>query len=282
MKAYKHFKFSGQLTAEQYIFFKRYGFIHFEQFASIEEVNGILDSIKSIEQEWIATEKQSVKGIPIKYGKDVDGNTIVHRYAFVSDFSPQVKAFAVSEKLKALLELMPDGARIALQEKDGVVLNHYVNVSGSQFFEMGWHTDSARDLFYGKKIQPMLNVGLYLDDSPAEKGGLRILPETHEQGLWSSLFKKKYFIDHKPDKNEVAVVAKAGDLVIHDGRLWHRVAQAHVEGEASRRRVMYIPVIVGKEQLKDENSKPPLYHKFSHLVGDSRKTKVKLNNRAVL
>lgn len=282
MKTYKKFRFNGQLSAEQYLFFRKYGFIHFEQFASMDGVSRILESIKPVEQDWVANGLSAVKGIPIKYGKDLDGSTIVHRYAFTSYFSAEVKAFATSEKLKALLELMPEGARIALQEKDGVVFNHYINVAGSQFFEMGWHTDSARDIFYGKKIQPMLNVGLYLDDSPVEKGGLRILPQTHEQGLWSTLFKKKYFVDHKPDKNEVAISAKAGDLVIHDGRLWHRVAQAQVEGEASRRRVMYIPVIIGKEQLKDDNSKPPLYHKLSHLVGDSRKTKINLKKKVEL
>jgi len=279
MKAYKRFRFEGQLTAEQYLFFQKNGFIHFEGFASQQEVADILSSIDTIQKDWVARDVKVINGIPIKYGKDVDGSDIVHRFAFTSQFSQPVKDFASSEKLKNMLELMPDDARIALDEKDGVVFNHYVNVSGSNFFEMGWHTDSARDLFYGKKVNPMLNVGLYLDDSPVSKGGLRILPGTHSQGIFQTLFKKKYFVDHKEDVNEVAVEAKAGDLVIHDGRMWHRVAAATVQGEASRRRVMYIPVIIGKYQPKNENSKAPFYHKFSHLVGDSRKTAILKKNK---
>lgn len=274
MKAYKRFRFDGQLTAEQYLFFQKNGFIHFEGFASQDEVKAILDSLDPIQEDWVSRNVQTINGIPIKYGKDVDGRAIVHRYAFTSQFSKPVETFATSAKLEKMLELMPEDARIALNEKDGVVFNHYVNVEGSNFFEMGWHTDSARDLFYGKKVNPMLNVGLYLDDSPVSKGGLRILPGTHSQGVFQTLFKKKYFVDHKEDENEVAVEAKAGDLVIHDGRMWHRVAAAGVTGEASRRRVMYIPVIIGKYQPKDENSKAPFYHKFSHLVGDSKKTKL--------
>lgn len=274
MKTYQRFTFNGQLTAEQYLFFQKNGFIHFEGFASGGEVKSILDSLEPVQKEWVSNHVQTVNGIPIKYGKDVGGADIVHRYAFTSQFSKPVEEFASSDKLKKMLELMPDDARIGLNEKDGVVLNHYVNVEGSNFFEMGWHTDSARDIFYGKKVLPMLNVGLYLDDSPISKGGLRILPGTHSQGLFKTLFKKKYFVDHKEDGNEIAVVAKAGDLVIHDGRMWHRVAAATVTGEESRRRVMYIPVIIGKYQPKDENSKAPFYHKFSHLVGDSKKTKI--------
>ena len=280
MSRYKKFRFNDQLTAEQYLFFHKHGFIHFEGFVSKAQVDDMLASLVPVEQDWVGQRRKDVNGIPIKYGKDIDGREIVQRFAFTSQFSEPIRSFAQSKQLAAVLELMPEDARIALNEKDGVVLNHYVNGPESSFFEMGWHTDSARDLFYGKKINPMLNVGLYLDDSGPEKGGLRILPGTHKQGVFKTLFRKKYFIDHNPDPKEVAVIAKAGDLVIHDGRMWHRVAQASVDGEASRRRVMYIPVIIGAYKPKDERSKAPFYHKFSHLVGDRRKTSFIRNRKA--
>lgn len=280
MPTYPTFKFTGELTAAQYLFFQKNGFIHFENFISQHQVKEILASIDKVQADWVKNDIKNVNGIPIKYGKDVDGSDIVHRFAFTSQFSTAVHDFASQPALDSLLDLMPEGARIALNEKDGVVFNHYVNVDGSNFFEMGWHTDSARDIFYGKKVNPMLNVGLYLDDSPVSKGGLRILPGSHKQGILQTLFKKKYFVDHSEDEKEVAVEAKAGDLVIHDGRIWHRVAAASVKGEASRRRVMYIPVIVGKYQPKDKNSKMPVYHKFSHLIGDRRKTAILKKQKA--
>jgi ectoine hydroxylase-related dioxygenase (phytanoyl-CoA dioxygenase family) len=131
---------------------------------------------------------------------------------------------------------------------------------------MGWHTDSMRDIFYGKKINPMLNVGLYLDDSSEFNGGLRILPGTHRQNLFSMLFKKAYFMNNEADKKEMLVQAKAGDVVVHDGRIWHRVALSPHVGAPSRRRVMYTPVIVGKYMPKHEESSTPLYHHFQKLV----------------
>jgi len=37
-------------------------------------------------------------------------------------------------------------------------------------------------------------------------------------------------------------------------------------GAASRRRVMYIPVIIGKYMPKSEESSTPLYHHFQKMV----------------
>ena len=154
------------------------------------------------------------------------------------------------------------GSRIGEDEKDGVVVNHYVNVPNSSYKQLGWHTDSARDIFYGKKVLPMLNVGLYFDASSADNGGLRILPCTHQQNFFSMLFHKAYFLSKREDAGELLVNAKKGDLVIHDGRMWHRVGQSPHFGEKSRRRVMYIPFITGEYHPKNEQSKTPIYLKF--------------------
>lgn len=112
----------------------------------------------------------------------------------------------------------------------------------------------------------MLNVGLYFDDSSSDKGGLRIIPGTHKQNMFSMLFKKAYFMNNDEDKHEMLVDAKAGDMVVHDGRIWHRVAMSPKYGAASRRRVMYTPVILGKYMPKSDDSATPFYHHFQKLV----------------
>jgi ectoine hydroxylase-related dioxygenase (phytanoyl-CoA dioxygenase family) len=272
--SYQKFTFQGDLTKEQIDFFQKNGFIHFQNFSSRETVDEILQSIEEVQRQWVREDVKKVNGIPIKYGTDVDGKTIVQRFAFVNQYSQAIQQFALQPALQALKVLMPQGARLGLEEKDGIVFNHYVNTSGSNFYHMGWHTDSARDIFYGKKVSPMLNIGFYLDDSASEKGGLRVLPGTHKQGIFGLLFRKKYYLNNYADKNEVLVDAKAGDLVIHDGRIWHRVAPSPLTGEASRRRVMYIPMIVGKYQPKTEKSKTPLYLHLLPLVGSTKYKKL--------
>ena len=112
----------------------------------------------------------------------------------------------------------------------------------------------------------MLNVGLHLDAVGEEEGGLRILPGTHTQGFFSMCFRKLYFLWHRQDKNEVCVKTQPGDLTVHDGRLWHRVAQAKMSGEASLRHSIYVPYLTGPVEVKGPESPTPGYHRLGALM----------------
>jgi phytanoyl-CoA hydroxylase len=264
--SYIKFTLGNKITEEQKDFFNQNGFIHFKDFIKPETVNDIINASSQVQQQWLQNEKVKVNGIPIKYGKDLDGSAIVQRFAFLNQHHPLFEELTHDPRFETLLELIGTGARLGTEEKDGMVLNHYVNGHESKFTQMGWHTDGLRDIFHGQKLNPMLNVGIHLNTLKPENGGLRVLPGTHKQSLYQMLFRKKYFLDNKADTNEMAIVPNAGDLTIHDGRLWHRVAQSSVIGEESRRRVIYIPIIAGKYEPKNENSPTAFYQRFANLV----------------
>lgn len=266
MKAYPKFKLEEKLTPEQIEFYNENGFIHFEDFIKPETVETVIKASQQVERKWIDNKVEKVNGVPIKYGKDLNGETIVQRFAFTSQHSPVISELVNDPRLDTLLPLVGEDARIGENEKDGVVFNHYINSEHSKFTQMGWHTDGLRDLFYGGKIKPMINVGIHLNNLKEENGGLRLIPGSHKQGIFDMLFRKKYFLDNRPDENEVAVIPKAGDLTIHDGRLWHRVAQSTLVGEVSRRRVIYVPIINGEYEPKNENSPTKFYQRFAGLV----------------
>ena len=261
--AYPLFDLGPELTTEQKEFFDKHGFIHFRNFITTETVTRIHQEMDKIRDQWLKENIDIVNGVPIKFGRDVDGKTIVQRYAFANKYSTFLQELLRDPRLKALFELigLPD-CRIGEDEKDGLVINHYVNSENSTFAQMGWHTDALRDIFYGQKVMPMLNVGIHLDNSSTDNGGLRLLPGTHNQGLYDMLFKKWYFYEKKADKNEIGLNVDAGDLTVHDGRLWHRVALSPYVGEKSRRRVMYVPVVTGKYVPKTAESKPLFYQRF--------------------
>lgn len=263
---YPTFTLSSTLDAEQRRFFKENGFIHFKHFIPPATVQSIIDVATEVQQQWIAGGVQKVNGVPIKYGKDLNGAPIVQRFAFINKYAPVLSDLLRDPRLSALLALIGPGARIGEHEKDGMVFNHYVNGPHSKFTKMGWHTDGLRDIFYGSRLNPMLNVGLHLSTLRPEQGGLRIIPGTHHQNLFSLLFRKRYFLDHRPDPEELAILPEAGDLTVHDGRLWHRVAQSQQAGEESRRRVIYIPLIAGKYEPKNEYSPTLFYQRFAGLV----------------
>lgn len=266
-ESYPRFSLGPKLTEEQKEFFEINGFIHFKKFVDQKTVDEMLKESQRVQKQWIDEGRKVVNGVPIKFGTDVDGKKIVQRFAFLNQFATIFEEFLKDPRLEALFEFIgaPD-SRIGINEKDGLVFNHYVNTAKSNFSQLGWHTDSLRDFFNGSKIMPMLNVGLHFDQSSPENGGLRILPGTHNKGIKTLLFRKVYYLNSKADKKEIGLSVEPGDLTVHDGRIWHRVAQSPHIGEVSRRRVMYIPIISGRYQPRDENSKPLLYQRFQSLT----------------
>jgi len=260
---YPVFQFGDKLTAEQKAFFDKNGFLHFKRFISQDQVAQLLNASQDLQNEWIRKGLKSINGVPIKYGTDINGERIVQRFAFINQHNEQFAELLRDTRLKSLFDLIgADDCRIGETEKDGLVLNHYINTEESNYSQLGWHTDALRDIFQGQKVMPMLNVGIHLDNSTTDNGGLRIIPGTHNKGLGTMLFKKMYFISHKPDKKEVGLNVEAGDLTVHDGRLWHRVARSPFTGEKSRRRVMYVPIITGKFIPRDKHSKPLFYQRL--------------------
>jgi len=261
------FELGDAVTDEQLAFFKEHGVIVFRNYLPKEDVATYIAEQQRIEAQLLAEKKEKVNGIPLKFGKDDKGNTTIQRLCFSSLHSDPLKQLLADQRLQALTAFLhPYEGRIAENEKDGLVINNYINTPNSTFTQMGWHTDSPRDLFMGQKIMPMLNVGIHLDTCAFDNGGLRVIPGTHTQSMFKLLFGKKYFLDNNDDPREVGFNINAGDLSVHDGRLWHRVKQSPNFGEASRRRVMYVPIVTGKYKPKDENSKTPFYHRFTGKV----------------
>ena len=260
------FRLEDGVTSTHLSYFRKHGIIQFKNFLDKSALTQIHTEVQQVQELLLRNNIQKVNGIPLKFGTDVNGSPLIQRIAFASHYSNTLRELLKDKRLQSLTTLLGSYAgRIGENEKDGLVINHYVNAAESQFKQLGWHTDSPRDLFLGSRILPMLNVGIHLDDCPLENGGLRVLPGTHEQGILKLLFRKKYFIDNNPDKKEVGFDIEAGDLTVHDGRLWHRVQQSPYTGEKSRRRVMYIPIITGAYQPKTANSPTPFYHKLAHL-----------------
>jgi phytanoyl-CoA hydroxylase len=261
------FVLGKKVTPEQLQFFHKYGVLQFRHFISRETVAVFLNEVNKVQKEFLDKQMTKINGIPLKFGTDVNGEKIIQRLAFTSHFSPILSDFLKDERLAALTELLqPYEGRIGENEKDGLVVNHYINTAESEYKQLGWHTDSPRDIFLGSRIMPMLNVGLHLDDCPFENGGLRVLAGTHNQGIFTLLFKKKYFVDNRPDPKEIGLNIEAGDLTVHDGRLWHRVQKSPNTGEKSRRRVMYIPIVTGSYQPKNDKSPTPFYHRIAKFV----------------
>ena len=254
------FTLSESLTDEQRVFLDVYGFLHFREVLSADEVDLIAQAQTDLERKWLEEGVDALRGVPIFYGPGLGGQEVSYRLPFCSEHSPELRALLDDPRFDPIKELVGRDVRVGHTEQDGVVINRYVNAEGSVRPGLGWHTDGLRDIFYLRRPQQMLNFGLHLDHITAAEGGLRLLPGTHRQGILSMMFRKPYFISHRPDPREIAVETRPGDMTVHDGRLWHRVAANQTPG--TQRRSLYVPYMTGAPIIRDDESKTVLYHRL--------------------
>lgn len=256
------FRLRDVITPLQRAFLDVHGFLVFDRVLALDEVARMQEEILAVQAKLASEGTRQVFGVPVWFGDDPDGKPFLQRTGFFSVMSPWAWELLEGPRFQVVRALIGEDARIGQREKDGVVLNRYLNAPGSLRPNLGWHTDAMRDLFYNWAVPgPMLNVGLHLDRIRPEDGGLRILPGTHHDPFLLMAFRKPYFVAHRPDPKEVAVETWPGDLTVHDGRAWHRVETSPRTGWESLRTSMYIPYVRDAWQPKDENSRPMWYHR---------------------
>src|SRR4051812_33855142 len=100
------FQFKGELTPEQRRFLDEQGFIKFERFLSDDEVRFVWGEIEKVQAGWIAEGRSKAYGIPIKYGKDLDGRPFVNRFAFTTMYSRPLHEFITSERFQQIATIL--------------------------------------------------------------------------------------------------------------------------------------------------------------------------------
>lgn len=253
------FQLAAEITPLQHAFLARNGYLVFARVAAEDEVARTLAEVAAVERKLLDEGIERICGVPVWFGVGPDGGPWLQRMGFSSYFSPWLDAFVQDARFEPIRTLIGADARIGTREKDGVVFNRYGNHPGSLRPDLAWHTDALRDLFYNRRMPgPMLNVGLHFDRVRPEDGGLRVLPGTHTQSGWSTLFRKLHFVTNDDDPDEVMVETWPGDLTVHDGRMWHRVKGAP-QGRPLLRRSMYVPYVVDAYQPKTADTPTNLY-----------------------
>ena len=180
------FTLGPRITGVQKAFLDLHGFLVFAEVARRDELEAILADVDRIEAEWLAEKREQVYGIPLYVGQGLDGRPFIQRFAFTSMFSDRIRDFVRDRRFEPVRRLIGDNARVGDNEKDGVVFNRNLNVPGTTYRSLGWHTDGLRDLFYLRGIKPQLNVGLHFDRCTAKTGGLDLVKavDNLQPGAW--------------------------------------------------------------------------------------------------
>ena len=111
-----------------------------------------------------------MNGIPLFIGSAPERSPLFRERPSHHAFPRWSETWISDRRLEPIKTLIGSEVRIGDQEKDGCVVNTYLNVEGSVYPRLGWHTDGLRDVFYLRKPKQMLNVGIHLSDCPLENG----------------------------------------------------------------------------------------------------------------
>jgi hypothetical protein len=252
------------LTPDLLTHLQTQGWVRLPGVVSADELTGLHAALDAAADLMLAEGRTTVLGLPLLITELPDGTCRVGRMGYASHYVRAVESLVSETRFEPVRQLIDPNAVLAERCRMGVLYNdlHTVPQGASR---MGWHTDGHKLLFRGRWPVQNLQVCLHLDDAPAEHGGVRVLPGTHTQGLWGLLTRKLLFADKSPDPAEVALSARAGDVTIYDGRLWHRTDPGSVPG--ARRRQLWLKYLATPEPDRSEDTPASLFLKAQGLDG---------------
>ena len=79
-----YYELGTKLTEEQLDLFDEQGVIIFRNFITKDRVAAIIAETQRIEKEWLDAGYEKMNGIPLKFGKDANGNKCIQRLCFLS------------------------------------------------------------------------------------------------------------------------------------------------------------------------------------------------------
>jgi ectoine hydroxylase-related dioxygenase (phytanoyl-CoA dioxygenase family) len=219
------------------------------------------DELRRVKQDCLDLQRRAAAGelsdrhMPesMRHQPDTLPNYVDH----VSELSEAVRSVAEGPTLQAIMRsLLGDGCWPGYLGGRQVKYQDARPGTDSQYSRIGWHSDwqAAPSL----PIFPKVAFTLHLDATSPYNGFLRVLPGSH---LWATPAQSKVPSDGRvsdlPElvggytkapppfpmpsgfeklRGEVGVYAAEGDVILHDGYVWHAAARA-TDDNARRRHV---------------------------------------------
>lgn len=234
---------SLSITPQDVRFFEENGYLHLKNVISKEE----LASLRAYEEK--VSEAAEELTVPSKhYGYETD--PVTQRKLLCRIYNAQLRG-------GAFLELYGNPSVLSIGEA----------LLGPNFVPMGvilvvkrpgfgasvpWHRDPS-----GFRLEPGINVGIYLDDATPENGMLYVVPGSHK--ITNTDFQQAIEENGFHIPGSIPVPAQAGDIVVHSEHVLHgsRVVRAQ-----NKRRVLYYGIRSVAEQLSRGGKYTPAWVRY--------------------
>ncbi|NMR25365.1 hypothetical protein HH219_07445 [Pseudoalteromonas sp. NEC-BIFX-2020_015] len=150
------------------------------------------------------------------------GEPFVYRINSLFQFQPRFACLLAHTKLMSYVEAIV--GEPVLPSYESIVIKNSLDSLG-----FDWHRDMAV-----KTQEPIITLGIYLDDAIAEQGALKVVPGSHCSQLCVCDIKRQLSDSRLQSVN---VTAKAGDVVIHHVNTAH--CSGRQESSAIRRTIYF-------------------------------------------
>lgn len=232
------------LSAEGRALFARHGFVRINGAITSRTRNVLLRAYDQV------LEESSYDPSDAWVSPGVDGRSVIQRFNRLDRYHHVIRDFASSSAVlhQIARALLGQDVRFigwdARNEGAVMVIKDARNIG--QHAALPWHRDG--DFTLNRRINPFVNIGVYLDASTEDRGCLVVLPP-HAKGASSMKAGTTLSV-----AGEISVPASQGDIVVHSSSTWHRSGSA-VEPGATRC-VLYMNYTARRDPSKMAGNAP--------------------------
>ncbi|PGW29656.1 phytanoyl-CoA dioxygenase family protein [Bacillus cereus] len=204
----KKFQYNGSVTSIQKDYFNTWGFIIYQNFINEEEIEVINNEAQILMRKTLNKEipKDDIDDLtPLSY--DEKGNPFLHRLPYFTKYCSDTNEILTSKKIEMIGKglLNNKNAWMLSDTMHGSMLQAKKFNKESQYKKIDWHIDFNENHI----LSPLVSLGIYLDDSIVQNGCLLVVPGSHNTPV------SKFVPPALP------IEVKAGDMVCHNGQIYH-------------------------------------------------------------
>ncbi|GAB3028301.1 hypothetical protein GCM10027051_36740 [Niabella terrae] len=244
--AIQQFNFNHEITALHKYYFDIYGLLHFKQFVGSHTVQQLLYETQLVRDYLTGAGITRAKGIPLGFDNQIGSPGTVSEPSEAQATTDILQRFLSTERVQLLAGLLGPG-----QPEDNDLLKDQLRIY------LHWNNsaeDSSRQTGYRQHpgayqtetgYRTLLTLGLHLEEAK-EEDQLQVFTGSHLQHPFRLWLRKKFSNGRSP-RGIRQLKPQAGDLTIHDPRLWHKLVASKAASAQPGHQVLYFQLALPEE-----------------------------------
>lgn len=223
----ERFRFDGQVPLAARDHFERYGFVVLPGVLSPAEVEEVRQDARLLERRTLDGEIAAhMRDMVLPPGTDAQGRPRLHRLPYFTQFCERSRQLVDRHHLDRIGSDLLGPSAWRLEDTFHGAIWQVKRGGRSSYSSIDWHLDFPET----HPLAPVVNVGVYLNDSHGDNGSLMVVPGSHR------------YPPTRIEPEPVAISAESGDVVCHAHNLVHASGPIR---DGSERATLYLYYVSG-------------------------------------